>query len=214
MELTVTRGGIKPDSRILDVGCGVGRMALPLTSYLHTGQYDGFDVVARAIRWCRRNITPRHRNFRFTHISVKNPHYSILGGGASRFAFPYESSDFDCVVAYSLFTHLQFEEICNYLRESYRVLAPGGKFVATFFLLNDVSVAAQRAVAAFQQFPYEQGPVRLASASDAGFAVAIHEPVLLQLLQETGFRDVAVEPGAWYGLQNTTTFQDLVVCRK
>src|ERR1700730_7662335 len=36
-------GGLKPDHKVLDIGCGIGRMAGPLTSYLSAqGEYQGF----------------------------------------------------------------------------------------------------------------------------------------------------------------------------
>ncbi len=53
-------GGLRPSDRVLDVGCGVGRMAVPLTRYLSPeGRYEGFDVMANAVEWCQRHITPR-----------------------------------------------------------------------------------------------------------------------------------------------------------
>src|SRR4051812_3500401 len=42
-------GGLKPDARVLDVGCGVGRMAIAMNRYLSTGTYDGFDIVKESI---------------------------------------------------------------------------------------------------------------------------------------------------------------------
>ena len=96
--LAETRGHLKPDSRILDIGCGSGRFALPLTKLLAGGEYEGFDVVAAATRWCTRNITRQHPNFHFTHVSLRNSDYSVRGGAASRFVFPNRDSYFDCVV--------------------------------------------------------------------------------------------------------------------
>ena len=46
-------GGLRPGDRVLDVGSGVGRMAVALTRYLDVGSsYEGFDVDAEA--WAAR----------------------------------------------------------------------------------------------------------------------------------------------------------------
>lgn len=212
LELTTGRGAVGPESRVLDIGCGVGRLALPLTRLITTGQYAGFDVSAPAIRWCRRNITRRHPNFAFRHIALRNSDYSFTGRSAAQFVFPYPDASFDCVVAFSVFTHLAFDEMANYVAQSHRVLAPGGRLVATFFLLNEKSETAQRTVPGVQQFPHDRGPVRIASESNPALAVAIREHALRELLQRAGFSKVVIEPGAWYGTQGTPTFQDLVLC--
>src|SRR5690349_11130838 len=62
-------GGLKPGDAVIDIGCGVGRMALPLTQYLDPaeGRYDGIDVVEAGIDWCRRSVTPVYPNFTFHH---------------------------------------------------------------------------------------------------------------------------------------------------
>ena len=187
---------------------------MPLTKFLLGGEYQGFDVVGGAIRWCKRNISQAHPRFHFTHVSLRNSDYSAIGGTASQFTFPYEDSRFNCVVAFSVFTHLLFEETKNYLRESYRVLVPGGRMVSTFFLLNAHSKAAQKAISQVEQFPYDHGRVRVASKSNLALAVAIEEDDLRQMLSEVGFRQISVEPGSWYGVQGAPEFQDLVVCVK
>ena len=57
----IRKGGLRPDSRVLDIGCGIGRMAVPLTQYLDTatGSYRGIDPVAGGINWCRQTISRR-----------------------------------------------------------------------------------------------------------------------------------------------------------
>src|SRR6185437_8284340 len=50
--------GLQPGGAVLDVGCGSGRMALPLAGYLNPeGRYGGFDVSREAIAWCTENIS-------------------------------------------------------------------------------------------------------------------------------------------------------------
>lgn len=41
---------LKPNEKILDVGCGIGRKTVPLTKYLdENGRYEGFDIVRAGI---------------------------------------------------------------------------------------------------------------------------------------------------------------------
>jgi hypothetical protein len=47
--------GLQPGDAVLDVGCGSGRKALPLTGCLNReGRYAGFDVAREARRGTRR----------------------------------------------------------------------------------------------------------------------------------------------------------------
>ena len=51
LEQFVALGGLKPDHHVLDVGCGIGRMALPLTTFLSAGgEYREFDPVGKGSR--------------------------------------------------------------------------------------------------------------------------------------------------------------------
>ena len=45
--------GLKPSHRFLDVGCGIGRMALPLSDYLENGMYYGFDITEEKVGYFR-----------------------------------------------------------------------------------------------------------------------------------------------------------------
>jgi SAM-dependent methyltransferase len=214
-ELFIAEVQPDPKAHILDIGCGAGRVAIPLTHMLPEARYDGFDVMRRAIRWCRRNITSRHPHFRFHHVSVRNSDYSLLGVPAARFTFPFDDATFDCAFAFSLFTHLDFEEMRRYLRESARVLRPGGKLLATFFLLNDFSLPRLATLPVpHLRFPVVREAVRFADARNPAFAVAVDESRLRELLSDAGFKEIRVLPGVWTGRESGPTFQDVVVCQK
>src|SRR5262249_46160271 len=45
--------GLKPQHRVLDVGCGIGPLAIGLIPHLTTGSYEGLDVHGEAIAWCQ-----------------------------------------------------------------------------------------------------------------------------------------------------------------
>jgi glycosyltransferase involved in cell wall biosynthesis len=72
--------GLKPNERILDVGSGIGRMAIPLTNYLDkNGSYEGLDIVKTEIDWCRKNISSIYPNFQFLLTDIYNKRYNIRG---------------------------------------------------------------------------------------------------------------------------------------
>src|SRR5262249_7647866 len=82
--------GLAPSSRVLDVGCGIGRMAAPLTKYLSSGEYYGFDIVRSGIDWSVENISSKFPNFHFQHANVYNKNYNPDGQtSADVFRFPY-----------------------------------------------------------------------------------------------------------------------------
>jgi SAM-dependent methyltransferase len=209
----LVRFGLRPDNRVLDIGSGVGRVAIPLTHYISPeGTYDGFDVVLRAVTWCRRNITKGHPNFRFHLVKVRNSEYRGSGAAASAFRFPFADASFDFAFATSLFTHLVLAETQQYLREAARVLAPGGRLVATFFLLNEHSREVLPRLDAHYRFPIDQPPLRLADAGNPAVGVAIDETTLTGLIRGAGFATYEIHYGQWAERPDGVTFQDLVVC--
>jgi SAM-dependent methyltransferase len=215
VDLLVRLGGLRRTDRVLDVGSGIGRVAIPLTRYLQPpATYDGFDIVPSGVRWCRRHITPRYPNFRFHLVAIRSTEYRGRGGDASRFRFPFGDASFDVVIATSLFTHLLFEETRQYLAEAHRVLAPGGRLFATFFLLDEFAKSTLPSREPRFQFAHRDGPLRYHDASNPAAGVAIDESAALDLIGAAGFASHEIHYGTWCGRPGGVSFQDVVVCTK
>ena len=114
---------ILKNRKVLDIGCGSGRTAIPLIKYLSKGNYDGFDIVSDAIKWNKKYITTQCPNFKFIHSDVYNKHYNSSSSiQASSYTFPYPDEHFDLILLASVFTHMYPQDFEHYLSEISRVL--------------------------------------------------------------------------------------------
>lgn len=216
VRILVEATGLEAHERVLDVGCGPGRVARLLTSHLSpSGSYEGFDVVPGAIQWCQRTISPRFPNFRFMHVDIRNEMYNPQGTiEPSEFAFPYPDADFDFAFLYSVFTHMLPADVERYLGEIGRVLRPGGRCLLTFFLLTDASEEAMREGRAARTFPQRGPGYRSGSEHVHERAVAYAEEDARRLIDNAGLR--IREPilhGTWGG-GSAPLNQDIVVVMK
>lgn len=210
----ITYADLKPHHHVLDVGSGIGRMAVALTQYLSPqAQYEGFDVVKRGVMWCRKHITPHFPNFHFRHADLANDLYTSGGGKASAFQFPYEDSRFDRTIVISVFTHMVRPEVERYLSEVHRTLKPGGVAFATFFILND-EARRQMKEGAFRFDHYQDG-CWLMDPGVRSANVAYMETDLIGMSKDAGLNVDKILYGKWSGRQDQVTdFQDIVIMRR
>ena len=216
--------GLPADGAVLDIGCGIGRNAVALIPHLEReGSYEGFDIVPQFIRWCSRQITPRHPNFRFQLADLRNRHYNRRGGTpASRYEFPYGDETFDVAFASSVFTHMEPDGIRRYLAESKRVLRPGGKLIATFFLLDpevrELVAAGRSAFSLDHEFVDAEGtPFLGASEKVPEYCIGVAEDDVTRMVGEVGLE--LAEPivrGSWSGRPpgEGGDYQDMLVLRR
>jgi SAM-dependent methyltransferase len=124
---------IGPNSTVLDIGCGAGRMARNLIPNKNIQKYIGFDNYKKSIDWCSQHLTPyTSGKFLFYHLDVfsraTNPSGVIAGENV---VFPLENNSVDFIFASSLFTHLLENDCKRYLSEIKRTSKTGCRFLAT-----------------------------------------------------------------------------------
>lgn len=213
-DIATTFGALKPHERLLDIGCGVGRLAVPLTRYLTTGEYTGFDISGRAIRWCRKSISCSHPNFWFALADISNSHYNPHGAlRPESFRFPCADQSVDIAFAASVFTHLEPASADHYLAETARVLKPGGRAVLSFFLLDPHLIS--RLGGFYPRFTHFPQPYyAVADQKDPEAAVAYDVAAVAEALRAKGLAVVRIANGHRAQHPDPLSYQDFVLAQR
>ena len=192
--------GLQPEHRVLDIGSGIGNLALGLVDYLR-GSYEGIEIHPEAVAWCQQTITKRYAAFRFHHADLANSAYNPRGRApASAYRFPFADRDFDFIFLGSVFTHMLPDAVERYMREISRLLRPEGLSVASYFLLNDSTRSAIDAGRSFMSFrvDHASGLCRLHDATRPEAAVALDETFVRHLHEASGLRIRDIRRGNWW----------------
>lgn len=190
--LLVDELGVGPDSLVLDIGCSVGRMAIPLTEIITgNGSYEGYDPIPEGPAWCKENITPKFPHFNFQRLDVHNDGYNPNGSiSECEVRFPYEDHMFDAALATSIFTHVaEMDAVLHHFKETARVLKNGGGALFTFFLAD-------------------------AQAHVSNDTIAYHSEVeVRRMAKVAGLEVTLVHHGCWSGAYGVD-YQDTVFLKK
>lgn len=212
--------GLEPHHRLLDLGCGVGRLAVAVSEYLdESGGYVGLDTDRKAIKLCSEWIGSRLPQFTFVWADVFNTSYNPSAKArAAKYRFPFDDHSFDFVFSNSLFTHLVPDDARNYFHEIGRVLKPGGRTVNTIFLLNQESLVQVQGGGSRQGVLHEFGDLALVKRPKRPEAwIALDEEFVRQAHDEAGLGIEQVRYGAWSGRKASGPslgMKDLIVAEK
>jgi SAM-dependent methyltransferase len=208
---------LRPGHDVLEVGCGVGRDAIPLVRVLGPdGSYVGVDVSQPSIVWCRDNITPRHPNFRFDHLDIHSEFYNPSGArSAHEIVLPVASASMDRIVLQSVFTHMFEPDITHFLREFRRVLRPDGRVFASFFVLGEQSLRFAGATPDVLKFLHDRHRgCRINDPEHPEAAVGYTPAALARLVRHGGFAlDQPVHLGSWCGRPDVDDGQDITILK-
>lgn len=118
------REGCKPGSKVLEIGCGNLHAGVPIIQFLEKGSYVGIDPN----EWLRQS--------RMKDPSVRK----LVGDKQARFLSrdDFDASSlqmkFDFVLSHSVLSHCAHWQLEQYLQNASKVLAPGGRIVASIRL--------------------------------------------------------------------------------
>ena len=131
--------GCTVNSAVVDLGCGLGRLAIGLVRDVGAVPFWGFDVVKENITWCRKHIQQHHPSFRSAHLDVANARYNPKGTPLTKdFRLPLPDGQADIVYLWGLLTNMEPEHMPIYVAETSRILREGGAVFLTAFVEKDV----------------------------------------------------------------------------
>lgn len=101
--------------RVLDFGCGAGRILRQFAAVAGEAELWGCDLDQPSVEWLEANLSPPFRFFESSEAA----------------ALPQEDGYFDLIYAFSVYTHFT-DNWAEWLLEHHRVLADDGLLLVTF----------------------------------------------------------------------------------
>jgi SAM-dependent methyltransferase len=178
--------------RVLDFGCGAGRVMRHFEAEAEVAEFVGCDIDADSIEWAGRHLSPPFRFF-------TNAEWPPL---------PLEDESVDLAYAFSVFTHLT-DNWSAWLLELHRVLRPGGLLLATFV---NVGLAAEYGEIPWEEDRIGMNVIRAGAPWDQGGPVVFHSRWWIREHWGRAFEVVSIEPAR--GTPGEPTGQGSVLLRK
>lgn len=153
--------------RILDVGCGFGKSALPLATRFREAAVTGIDLAAPCLELAATEATERAQpNLRYRQMDARQT--------------PYDDAAFDLVTSTMVLHELDEPAVRELFAESYRLLEPGGTVVHLDFQVHDPFLE-------FIHFGHSR-------RNNEPFMRALNRMNVQSALSDLGFADIRIEP--------------------
>jgi SAM-dependent methyltransferase len=192
---------LKINESIIDIGCGVGRLAHGLHGWFG-GRYVGTDIMQKAIDYCKKAF-PR---FEFYHLDLKSPYYNPNGVmDGTEMVLPTADQSFDVAVLYSVYTHLLPPSFARMTCEVSRVLKQNGRCLASFLILDQKT---DRSIFSFSHPISDDCRVEWKDSPES--AVGYRKDFIVNNFLQNGLRVEKYYTGSWTG-QEGITVQDQIL---
>lgn len=127
------REGCKPDSKVLEIGCGRLHLGIPLIQYLQNNNYVGIDPN----EWLRQAAL---REDRYSQL-VADKGAVFLSGDS------FDASElgiqFDFIFSHSVLSHAAHWQLEQFLQNSAAVMAPAGRLLSSIRLAEGNEYGSQ-----------------------------------------------------------------------
>lgn len=138
--------GCRPDSRVLEIGCGCLHCGIHLIRYLKAGNYVGIEPN----EWLRETLGPDAQNLMVEKRArfLKRADFDASECGQT----------FDFIFSHSVLSHCSHEQMFEFFQNTSRMLAPEGKIIASIRLSEGNPYGSpghpQREDSLFQEWQY------------------------------------------------------------
>lgn len=212
-EELVRRGRLSDESNVVDIGCGCGRLALPLSMLLSRGRYWGVDVWPEGIDWCNSNIASTSERASFHCLAAADNYYFAPERNHSdnHFLLPFlEDGSVDLCLSISVFTHLVEADARQYLSEAARCLRDDGIFYVTAFIIDEFFWSFRRRTGSHEGVA-EVSPGVFQAYAQQDIFVGYAMPVWQRMVRDCGLRIISYETGSWAAKPGARVFQDTFI---
>jgi len=122
---------IRGDEKVLDVGCGLGKMTVGVAKHLTTGKVIGVDI------WDKMEIPGNSPERAYENAKIEGVLDKVEFRTGNVLSLPFPDDSFDLATSSSVINNLHGDaEKSRALAEIFRVLRPGGKFLMAEPLRN------------------------------------------------------------------------------
>ena len=145
----LTDAGLTSTSTLLDFGCGTGRLAVHAVPFLSGGRYIGTDIAPTMLVHAASTVRARLGTM---------PHNATFEVQLDE-TFPSGTAP-DMICAFSVFTHMEHEDIFRYLRSALTISTAQTTFVASCLQLDLPEAQNVFSVSASKSLDQRWGEVR------------------------------------------------------
>lgn len=213
LQLLIEQAGLNKSTRVLDLGCGTGRLTKQIIDFGIRSSYIGIDNNLGFVEYCKSQYQADIR-----HVDVYHDEYNPSGSiQPTEFRLDIPNQSIDLVVCLGLFNHFHWLWVKNYLAEIARVLTPRGILFSTFILLNDYTISQIDNKLTSRPFEFStRKEVNWYEFSDRPLLnVALDEATLRRaLLANKLIIKEPVRYGQWCNSKNPLSGHDIIIAKK